>query len=92
MVKIREIMVSTENLLIQNVNFKSIQGLHTNNRGNVTADCYARSRGDVQEFTRRLRDAGYDVKAPVYQTGSRDPNYSTEVQLDMNIPIPAEDS
>jgi hypothetical protein len=84
MSRIREIMGGTDRLLVRNINFSSGHG---KTRGTITADCYARDRSDVQEFYRRLRDAGYEVVPKGIQSGSREPDYSTQFSLVLDLPL-----
>jgi len=82
--RIREMMGGTERLLVRNINCSSGHG---KTRGTITADCYARDRSDVQEFYRRLEDAGYEVIPKGIQSGSRDPEYSTQFSLVLDLPL-----
>lgn len=82
--RIREIMGGTDRLLVRNINCSSGQG---KTRGTITADCYARDRSDVQKFYRRLEDAGYEVIPKGIQSGSRDPEYSTQFSLVLDLPL-----
>ncbi len=86
--RIREIMNGTDRLIVRQFNFSSGHG---KNRGTITADCYARDRTDVQEFYRRLEKAGYDVVPKGIEVGSRDPDYSTQFSLVLNLTVPEED-
>ncbi len=87
--RIREVMGGTDRLLIREFMFSSGHG---STRGTITAECYARDRSDVQEFQRRLRAAGYDVVPRAIESGSHDPEYSTEFFLVLNLPVSEEES
>lgn len=87
--RIRTIMGGTDRLLIREFTCSAGQGAI---RGTITAECYARERRDVEEFYRRLEQAGYDVVPRAIESGSRDPDYAAEFSLVLNLPVPEEDS
>lgn len=86
MMKVREIMGSTERVFIKDVKFQ-----HSDSRthvGTISANGLAKSRRDIEDLERRLREAGYDVTPNEMQQSLRDPDYSMEVELDVRIPVP----
>lgn len=87
--RIRNIMGGTERLLIREFTCSSGQGTL---RGTITAECYALERRDVEEFWDRLEEAGYDVVPRPIESGARDPDYSTQFTLVLNLPLPEEES
>ena len=87
--RIREVMGGTDRLLIREFTFSAGRG---SSRGTITAECYARDRRDVEDFYRGLRDAGYDIVPKAIKSGSRDPEYSTEFSLVLEIPVTEEES
>ncbi|MCR9197515.1 MAG: pilus assembly protein PilM [Planctomycetaceae bacterium] len=90
MVKIREIMGSTERVFIKDVKFQHLDS--KTHVGSISANGLAKSRRDIEDLERRLREAGFDVTPNEMQQSLRDPDYSMEVELDVRIPVPEESS
>lgn len=87
MVQLRQIMGSTERVFIKDVKFQ-----HSDSKthvGSVSANGLAKSRRDIEDLERRLREAGFDVTPNEMQQSLRDPDYSMEVELEVRIPVPS---
>ncbi|MEZ6059060.1 MAG: pilus assembly protein PilM [Planctomycetaceae bacterium] len=86
MQNIQQIFGSTERVLIRELDF-AVTANSEKLLGTVTATGGAKSREDVQELMRVIRDNGYEV------IGSRegrviDQDYSEPMQLTLSIPVP----
>ncbi len=86
--RIRTIMGGTDRLLIREITCSTGQGAL---RGTITAECYAKDRHDVDAFHRRLEEAGYDVVPRPIESGSRDPDYSSQFLLVLDLPVEEEE-
>ena len=87
--KIQEIMGSTERVFIREFKFSLRKGDYV---ASFDAEGYAKSSRDVEDLMRVLTDAGYEVAANPIQQNPRDPNYPTELILEVSIPTPAKES
>ena len=81
--KIQGIMENTERLYIKQFKFSVRSGDYI---GAIDASGYAKSRFDVEELMRLLTEAGYEVTPTAITQSLRDPKYSTELVLEINIP------
>lgn len=81
--KIQGIMENTERLYIKQFKFSVRSGDYV---GAIDASGYAKSRFDVEELMRLLTEAGYEVTPTAITQSLRDPKYSTELVLEINIP------
>ncbi|MEO2013607.1 MAG: hypothetical protein ABGZ53_04480, partial [Fuerstiella sp.] len=81
--KIQEIMGSTERVFIRQFKFSLRKGDYI---ATFDAEGYAKSPRDVEDLMRVLTDAGYEVAATPIQQNPRDPNYPTELILEVSIP------
>ncbi|MDG1894555.1 MAG: pilus assembly protein PilM [Fuerstiella sp.] len=87
--KIQEIMGSTERVFIREFKFSLRKGDYV---ASFDAEGYAKSSRDVEDLMRVLTDAGYEVAATPIQQNPRDPNYPTELILEVSIPTPKKES
>ena len=83
--KLQEIMGSTERVFIRQFKFSLRKGDYI---ASFDAEGYAKSSRDVEDLMRVLTDAGYVVAANPIQPNPRDPNYPTELILEVSIPTP----
>ena len=83
--KLQEIMGSTERVFIREFKFSLRKGDYI---ASFDAEGYAKSSRDVEDLMRVLTDAGYEVAATPIQQNPRDPNYPTELILEVSIPTP----
>jgi hypothetical protein len=83
--KIQEIMGSTERVFIREFKFSLRKGDYV---ATFDAEGYAKSSRDVEDLMRVLTDAGYEVAANPIQQTPRDPDYPTELILEVSIPAP----
>ena len=77
-------MGGTEALLLREMDFSSSGS--PQERGKIDMECYARSRLHIQEFMRRLDDAGYYVAQGEIRVAS-DPDYPNQVTLTLILPV-----
>lgn len=84
--RIRELMGSTERVIVRRFDFGSRSANHA---GTVRIEGFAKSRDDVERLMRILREANYDVSQWSIERTSRDADYPTELTLDLSIPIPS---
>ena len=87
--QIKEIMGSTERVFIREFKFSLRKGDYV---ASFDAEGYAKSSRDVEDLMRVLTDAGYEVAATPIQQNPRDPNYPTELILEVSIPTPKKES
>ena len=86
--RIRELMGGTDRLLIRSFDCTAGRGRA---RGTIQADCLGRDRNDIESFQRRLKTAGYDIVPKTIEAGSRDPDYTMQVALEISIPLEEKD-
>jgi hypothetical protein len=86
--RLRDIMPGTDRLFIDNVTFAAIP---QNGVGAIRLEAWAKTEADINELTRRLREAGYGVKP--FDTDLRpaavSQEYQVRVQLEVVLPDPA---
>ena len=83
MQKIQGLIGGTDRVLIKKFQFSLRTG---NFLVLVEAEGVAKSRRDVEDLRYVLADAGYEVTPKEIKTSLRDPNYPTELRLEMSIP------
>ncbi|MGV2340847.1 MAG UNVERIFIED_CONTAM: hypothetical protein LVR18_44990 [Planctomycetaceae bacterium] len=85
--RLRDIMPGTDRLFIDNVTFAAIP---QNGVGAIRLEAWAKTEADINELTRRLREAGYGVKP--FDTDLRpaavSQEYQVRVQLEVVLPDP----
>ena len=83
MQKIQGLIGGTDRVLIKKFQFSLRTG---NFLVLIEAEGVAKSRRDVEDLRYVLADAGYEVTPKEIKTSLRDPNYPTELRLEMSIP------
>ena len=85
--RLRNLMPDTDRLFIDNVTFAAIP---QNGVGAIRLEAWAKTEADINELTRRLREAGYGVKP--FDTDLRpaavSQEYQVRVQLEVILPEP----
>jgi hypothetical protein len=55
----------------------------------IDAEGFAKSRRDIEDLQRVLREAGYEVAPTEITPSLRDPKYAMELKLEVSIPEPS---
>ena len=55
--------------------------------GTISAEGHAKSRRDIEDLARTLREAGYEVTPTAITQSLRDPGYAMALTLEVEIPI-----
>ena len=84
MQEIQSLMQSTERVYINRFEFGVAGRDHA---GTISAEGNAKSRRDIEDLMRVLRDAGYEVSPSAITSNLRDPNYSMALTLEVSIPL-----
>ena len=84
MQKIQTLMQSTERVYINRFEFGVAGRDHA---GTISAEGNAKSRRDIEDLMRVLREAGYEVSPSAITSNLRDPNYSMALTLEVSIPL-----
>jgi hypothetical protein len=89
--RLRTIMPGTDRIFIDNI---AMAAVPQNAVGLVRLEAWAKSEADINELTRRLREAGYGVKP--FDTDLRpaavSQEYQVRVQLEVVLPEPGENA
>jgi hypothetical protein len=85
--RLRDLMPGTDRMFIDNV---SVGAIPQNGVGAIRLEAWAKTEADINELTRRLREAGYGVKP--FDTDLRpaavSQEYQVRVQLEVVLPEP----
>lgn len=82
--RIRELMNGTERVYLTRFQF-GVAG--RDNAGTISAEGYAKSRKDIEDLMRMLREAGYLVTPSAITQSMRDSGYAMALTLDLTIPV-----
>lgn len=83
MQKIQSLMGGTDRVLIKKFKFSTRTGSYV---ALIEAEGLAKSRRDIEDLSKMLDDAGYEVAPKEIKTSLRDPKYNMELRLEMSIP------
>jgi len=83
MQKIQALMGGTDRVLIKKFKFSLRNGNYV---ALIEAEGLAKSRRDIEDLSKVLDDAGYEVAPKEIKASLRDPNYNMELRLEMSIP------
>lgn len=89
MQKIQSLMGSTDRVLIKNFTFSTRTGNYV---ALIEAEGVAKSRRDIEDLSKVLDDAGYEVAPKEIKASLRDPKYGMELHLEMSIPASSANS
>ncbi len=84
--KIQELMGDTERVYIKQFKFGLRKGDYL---AAIDAEGFAKSRRDIEDLQRVLREAGYEVAPTEITPSLRDPKYAMELKLEVSIPEPS---
>ncbi len=88
--RLRDLLPGTDRMFIDNITFAAVP---QNGVGAIRFEAWARTEADINELTRRLREAGYGIKP--FDTDLRpaavSQEYQVRVQLEVVLPEPDAD-
>lgn len=82
--RIRALMNGTDRVYLTRFQF-AVAG--RDNAGTISAEGYAKSRKDIEDLMRMLREAGYLVTPSAITQSMRDSGYAMALTLDLTIPV-----